>query len=145
MDDLDQKLIAALREDGRVSNVELARKLKVSEGTVRSRLARLLSDGTLRVLAVTDHRKLGLVVPVLFNIQTEVGQAEGVAERLADFEALELVELVTGGYDVVAVGFFRSNDELAEFLSKKLWKVAGLRKIDTAHVLRIVKLGGRLS
>lgn len=145
MDELDHHLIAALREDGWKSNVELARQLKVSEGTVRTRLARLRSEGTLRILAVTDHRKLGLVVPVLFNIQTEVGQAEAVAERLAKFESLELVELVTGGYDVVAVGFYRSNDALAEFLSKRLWKVPGIRKIDTAHVLRIVKLGGRLS
>ncbi|MBI4664245.1 MAG: Lrp/AsnC family transcriptional regulator [Verrucomicrobia bacterium] len=142
---MDHHLIAALREDGWKSNVELARQLKVSEGTVRTRLARLRSEGTLRILAVTDHRKLGLVVPVLFNIQTEVGQAEAVAERLAKFESLELVELVTGGYDVVAVGFYRSNDALAEFLSKRLWKVPGIRKIDTAHVLRIVKLGGRLS
>jgi len=145
MDELDRKLIGALRGDGRKSNVELARELGVSEGTVRTRLARLRADGTLRILAVTDHRKLGLVVPVLFSIQTEVGKAETVAERLTKFEELELVELVTGNYDVVAVGFYRSNDELAEFLSKKLWKVVGIRKIDTAHVLRIVKLGGRLS
>lgn len=145
MDPLDEKLIAALRKDGRKSNVDLARELSVSEGTVRTRLARLRADGTLQILAVTDHRKLGLVVPVLFNIRTEVGKAEAVAKRLSKFDELELVELVTGNYDVVAVGFYRSNDELAEFLSKKLWKVAGIRKIDTAHVLRIVKLGGRLS
>jgi Lrp/AsnC family transcriptional regulator for asnA, asnC and gidA len=145
LDELDTRLIAALREDGRKSNVELARQLGVSEGTVRTRLARLRSDGTLQILAVADHRKLGLVVCVLFSIQTEVGKAGIVAERLAKFEELELVELVTGNYDVMAVGFFRSNDDLAEFLAKKLWKVGSIRKIDTAHVLRIVKLGGRLS
>ncbi len=145
LDELDTRLIAALREDGRKSNVELASQLGVSEGTVRTRLARLRSDGTLQILAVADHRKLGLVVCVLFSIQTEVGKAGTVAERLAKFEELELVELVTGNHDVVAVGFFRSNDDLAEFLAKKLWKVNGIRKIDTAHVLRIVKLGGRLS
>jgi Lrp/AsnC family transcriptional regulator for asnA, asnC and gidA len=145
MDELDQKLIEALRQDGRTTNVELARALGVSEGTVRTRLARLRADGTLRILAVTDHRKLGLVVCVLFSIQTEVGKAGTVADRLAKFEELELVELLTGSYDVVAVGFYRSNDELAKFLAQKLWKVPGIRKIDTAHVLRIVKLGGRLS
>lgn len=145
MDPLDEKLIARLRKDGRRSNVELARELAVSEGTVRTRLARLLADGTLRILAVTDHRKLGLVVPVVFSIQTEVGKAEAVGQRLAKLDKLELVELVTGTCDVLAVGFFRSNDELAEFLSRSLWKIPGIRRIDTAHVLRIVKLGGRLS
>ncbi|MBI1901963.1 MAG: Lrp/AsnC family transcriptional regulator [Planctomycetia bacterium] len=145
MDELDRKLVAALRGDGRRSNVDLARHLGVSEGTVRTRLGRLRNNGTLKILAVTDHRQLGLVVPVLFSIQTEVGKAEPVARRLTEFDELELVELVTGNYDVVAVGFYRSNDDLAEFLAKKLWKVKGIRKIDTAHVLRIVKLGGRLS
>ena len=145
MDPLDEKLIAALRGDGRKSNVDLARELGVSEGTVRTRLARLRADGTLRILAVTDHRKVGLAVPVRFSIQTDVGKAEAVADRLTEFEEMELVELVTGNYDVGAVGFYHSNDELAEFLSKKLWKVPGIRRIVTAHMLRIVKLGGRLS
>lgn len=145
MDPLDEKLIAALRDDGRKSNVDLARELGVSEGTVRTRLARLRADGTLRILAVTDHRKLGLVVPVVFSIQTDVGKAEAVGQRLAKLQELELVELVTGTHDVIAVGFFRSNDELAEFLAASLWKIAGIRRIDTSHVLRILKLGGRLS
>jgi DNA-binding Lrp family transcriptional regulator len=47
MDDLDQKLIALLRQDARLSIATLANKLKVSRGTVTNRMARLEKDGVI--------------------------------------------------------------------------------------------------
>jgi DNA-binding Lrp family transcriptional regulator len=47
MDDLDQKLIALLRQDARLSIAILAAKLKVSRGTVTNRMARLEKDGVI--------------------------------------------------------------------------------------------------
>ena len=43
MDELDRRIIELLQQDGRASNAKMARELGVSEGTVRRRLARLLS------------------------------------------------------------------------------------------------------
>ena len=40
MDELDTKIIAMLQEDGRASNAGIARRVGVSEGTVRRRLKR---------------------------------------------------------------------------------------------------------
>ena len=45
MDDLDQKLLAALKRDGRASLSELAADLKVTRTTVRSRMAKLAQTG----------------------------------------------------------------------------------------------------
>jgi DNA-binding Lrp family transcriptional regulator len=47
MDDTDQKLIALLRQDARLSIAILATKLKVSRGTVTNRMARLEKDGVI--------------------------------------------------------------------------------------------------
>src|SRR5208283_5727909 len=44
MDDLDQRLIAALRIDGRASLSELAKSLGVSRGTIQNRLDRLIAS-----------------------------------------------------------------------------------------------------
>ncbi|MCI0867571.1 MAG: AsnC family protein, partial [Chloroflexi bacterium] len=42
MDELDQRIMSLLQIDGRIPNAEIARKLGVSEGTVRRRVGRLL-------------------------------------------------------------------------------------------------------
>jgi DNA-binding Lrp family transcriptional regulator len=47
MDDVDQKLIALLRQDARLSIAILATKLKVSRGTVTNRMARLEKEGVI--------------------------------------------------------------------------------------------------
>lgn len=45
MDDLDHRLIAQLRHDARASVADLAKRLKVSRGTISNRLTRLEHDG----------------------------------------------------------------------------------------------------
>lgn len=47
MDDVDQKLIALLRQDARLSIALLAARLKVSRGTVTNRMARLEKEGVI--------------------------------------------------------------------------------------------------
>jgi DNA-binding Lrp family transcriptional regulator len=47
MDDLDRRLIAKLRHDGRAAVADLAKALGVSRGTVTNRMARLQQDGVI--------------------------------------------------------------------------------------------------
>ena len=47
MDDTDRQLISLLRDNARLSVVELARKLRVARATVQNRIARLEREGTI--------------------------------------------------------------------------------------------------
>ena len=44
MDRLDEKIIQILRDNGRISNAEIARDLNVSEGTIRRRIRKLIQN-----------------------------------------------------------------------------------------------------
>ena len=59
---IDDGIMAILREDGRLSNREVARRLDVSEGTVRQRLKKLQDAGAIRIGVVTDANRVGLAV-----------------------------------------------------------------------------------
>ena len=48
MDDFDKNIIDILESDGRASNAEIARKIGVSEGTIRRRLKKLIDNKTIR-------------------------------------------------------------------------------------------------
>ncbi len=50
MDEKDYEILKLLRENSRMSNMEIARELKVSEGTIRKRIANLYKSGIIKNL-----------------------------------------------------------------------------------------------
>src|SRR5215472_19044816 len=52
MDEIDRKLLSLLRANAREPAASLAKKLKVSRGTVQNRIARLLTGGAIRGFTV---------------------------------------------------------------------------------------------
>jgi Lrp/AsnC family transcriptional regulator for asnA, asnC and gidA len=138
-DEFDRKIIALLQQDGRLSNVEVARKLRLTEGTVRKRLDRLLGDGIIRVMAVVDPATLGLAASVVIGIQTELGQINEVAQRLAAIPEVHCVNIVTGTYDVMVEAVLPSGEHLLSFLIDKISTIPGVKRTETSHVLQVVK------
>jgi Lrp/AsnC family leucine-responsive transcriptional regulator len=61
MDDADQKIVALLVEDGRISLTELARRVGLSKTPCQVRLRRLLAAGIIRGFrAIVDPARMGL-------------------------------------------------------------------------------------
>ena len=54
LDEIGRKIIQHLQKDGRAKNSYIARRLGVSEGTVRRRIKSLLAEDILRVSAIPN-------------------------------------------------------------------------------------------
>jgi len=139
IDDLDQRIIEELRHDGRRSHAELARRLGVAESTVRNRVARLLNDGYMQIVALTNLGSLGYNVEVLINIQVQAGALTKVAEGLAAMDEVRYVGLTSGQYDMMISASFHDTDELYHFISERLNKTPGIWRTHTSHVLKVWK------
>jgi Lrp/AsnC family leucine-responsive transcriptional regulator len=84
LDDFDRKLIAVLREDGRITVTELAQRIGLSKTPCQLRLRRLVEQGVTRgFAAVLDPGKLGLD-HVAF---AEVKLSDTREQALKDFNA----------------------------------------------------------
>jgi DNA-binding Lrp family transcriptional regulator len=59
MDEVDHRIVAHLRRDGRMAFKALAAELSLTEATVRARVRRLEEGDSLRVVAVTDYEAVG--------------------------------------------------------------------------------------
>jgi DNA-binding Lrp family transcriptional regulator len=137
-DDLDRAILRLLEEDGRLANLEIARRLGVSESTVRKRINRLVQRDGMRVKAsLADDTRL---TEMLFLINAEPGCRLAVAERLAGFADVQYVAVTTGGYDVVARAAFRSDADALDFLVRHLESADGVRTVQTGHVLKNLKM-----
>ena len=139
MDNLDLKIISLLQEDGTATNAGIARKVGVSEETVRRRLKRLIQEEYIKVVALPDPAKLGYESEVLIGIQVAAAKVDEVADTLAEMDEINWVSITTGSYDVFAWATLRTSEALSIFLRSKVGTISGVNKMETFINLAIKK------
>ena len=139
LDDVDSRLIDLLRRNGRMSNIELARELGVSEGTVRRRFRALVDEEIVRVVAVADASKLGRRTSALVGLKVAPAFVESVANELAEMEEVHYSAVTTGAFDVFCRVSFGSSLELSDFLRNRAGSIQGVRSTETFINLSIKK------
>lgn len=139
LDDLDRQLIRLLRENGRATNRELARVTGVSQVTIANRIRRLISDNIIRIQAVANPARLGFPVEVIVGIHVEVNQIQAAAVALADLPEVRYVTITSGAYDILIAVLLHSNADLVRFLTVTLAGIPGIRQVETAHALQVLK------
>jgi DNA-binding Lrp family transcriptional regulator len=78
-----------------------------------------------------------VVVQAYILVQSEVGMAASVAQRIAGISGVTLAEDVTGPYDVIARVEARNVDELGRMVIAKIQDVPGITRTLTCSVVHI--------
>ena len=71
------------------------------------------------------------MVTSIILINTERTKINEVAELLAEMEGVSEVYSVSGNYDLIAIVRVKSNDELANLVTKKLLSIDSILKSET--------------
>lgn len=102
-DELDRRIIAHLRADGRASLAKLADVLGVARGTVQSRLDRLMETGTLLgfTVRVRDDYDAQSVHAVMM-IEVSGKSTTQVIRKLRGFPEIQALHTTNGNWDLVA-------------------------------------------
>ena len=100
IDAVDKAIIEALQKNGRESFRRIARRIGVSEATVRSRYGRLCADNILQVTGVTNPLGLGFEAMAMVGIKT-AGPPEPVADELAKWDEADYVVITAGQFDIL--------------------------------------------
>lgn len=139
LDDNDRFIIDAMRQDGRVAFAQIAEKLNVSPGMVRVRYNRMLKMGLIRVVAITNPLRMGFTTMTMIGIRTSGDKMLEVAQKVAEFEEVIYLIVVSGRFDIMAEVVCRDHADLLRFLTEKLYKVDGVRESETFVHLKIEK------
>ncbi|MGI6147934.1 MAG: Lrp/AsnC family transcriptional regulator [Firmicutes bacterium] len=139
LDDTDREIIELLQQDGRMPFLTIANQLGLAEGTVRRRVARLLDEGILRIVGITDPFRIGLYTVAIVGLKVERGRIDPIANALAELPEVRSVALSTGNFDLVIQVAVKNNDELLTFLIKKLSEIPGILNTGTSLVLKVAK------
>jgi len=139
VDEVDREIVAILQSNGRASNAWIARRIGVSEGTVRRRLKKLMADGVIDIVAVVDAEHLGYDTEALVGVQVDPDKVMEVARSLGELPESNWVAITTGTYDVFMWVTLQSADQLGTFLREKLGVIAGVRRTETFVRLALPK------
>ena len=140
LDELDHQMIAALINDGRQSNREIARQLGVSDGTIRARLRRMEEAGLLRIVAMVDPVALGTVGAIAFiGIKVEGPVVNAVAAKVAEMPEVMHCAVTVGRQDIFVVAACDSRAELVDLAAQRLRSMEGIRSTETLEAIEVVK------
>lgn len=140
MDKLDLDIISLLQSDGRKPFTDIAKVLDVSEGTVRNRVSRLVEDRVLHIVGLIDPTALGFNAPAMIGLSIQPPLLESVAEKVATFDEVSYLIMVSGEFDLFVEVLCRDRDHLASFLNDKLLRVHGIVRTQSFMTLRIYKM-----
>jgi DNA-binding Lrp family transcriptional regulator len=103
MDEIDARLIDALREDARMPTAALARRLGLSRTTVQSRLERLERLGVVAgyTVRLSDAHERGQIhAYVMMTVSHK--QAASVVAAVRKMPAVRSLQSVSGPFDLIA-------------------------------------------
>jgi Lrp/AsnC family leucine-responsive transcriptional regulator len=93
LDDFDRKIIAVLRQDGRISVTDLAQRIGLSKTPCQVRLRRLIASGVIRgFTALVDPAKLGLDHVAFAEVKLSDTREAALAEFNAAVQRIPEVE-----------------------------------------------------
>ncbi|MEJ3658847.1 Lrp/AsnC family transcriptional regulator [Pseudonocardia sp. TRM90224] len=138
LDGTDRTLISLLQRDGRASFTTLSRAVGLSEGAVRQRVQRLLRDGTMQIVAVTDPLDVDLARQAMIGIKVS-GDVHAVAERLGELPEVCYLVLCAGRFDLLAEVTCKDDAQLLRVLNDSVRGIEGITSAETFMYLKLAK------
>lgn len=138
-DELDRAIIAQFQRDGRLANREVARRLGVSEGTIRQRLRKLEETGAVRFDVVTDPACEGINYVAFVRLAVAPDRLENVLEVCAALPELWYVAATAGRFNLIAVMSTVDAQAALHVIRREIEVLAGVVEVDVRPVLGVVK------
>jgi Lrp/AsnC family transcriptional regulator for asnA, asnC and gidA len=96
-----------------MSYTAIATEVGLSEAAVRQRAQRLMEQGVMQIVAVTDPLQLGFVWEAMVGVRVS-GNIEAIADTLGKIEAIDFIVLTSGRFDIILEVVAESDDQFID-------------------------------
>ena len=139
-DEVDREILRALRDDGRMSLVQLAARVGLSQTPCKRRLQRLEESGLISgYMARIDRKAAGFGITAFVSVELERQDGDEIAEfqkKVSRFDEVITGTLMTGAQDFLLEIVVGSLEEFETFLQTKLLRISGIRVVRSRFALR---------
>lgn len=143
LDRIDRSILKELQADGRLSIVELATRVHLTNTPCSERVRRLEKSGLIKKYkAVVDPEMLGLshltVVQISMAVTSD-NYLNDVNAAILDIPEVESCLMIAGSFDYVLVVRTRDMAHYREVLGEQISKLPGIRQTNSFAVMEVVK------
>lgn len=139
-DDVDRKIVAALKSNGRISYASLAKKLNITASTAANHVDKMLADHLIDIKAVLNPFKLGYNAHAFIALDINLTKVNPLVNRLGNNPNISLVVTTFGRYAMLMLADFTTWEELQDYITRELPRFEGVNKIDAFPVVENKKL-----
>lgn len=142
-DSAERDILRILQTEGRLTNVELAERIGLSESPCFRRVKRLEESGVIKgYSARLDQRRLGMQVTAFVQVSLEKQDDQKQRDFLVRVEAEEhIVEChaMSGSHDYLLKVLACSMDHFSELAMQRILKFPGVKDIESNFSLMAIK------
>lgn len=126
IDTKDQTILELLEKNARISYMEIARKLEISETAIRKRVKKLEEkEIILGYKAHVNYKKLGFSNKVIMGVDCESKKYFEVLNKLKEFEEIKNLTTSSGDHMIMFDVWVKNMSQLNEIL-EKINKIEGV-------------------
>lgn len=133
LDEIDQKILTILMQEGRTPYADIGKILHVSPGTVHVRIKKLTELGIVTGnQMVVDYKLLGYDICSFLGIYLEKSSLyDQVSNELKKIPEVVSAHYTTGNYSIFAKLICRDTQHLRDTLSNKIQSIQGIQRTET--------------
>jgi DNA-binding Lrp family transcriptional regulator len=136
LDETNLRILAELRQNGRISMASLAEKVDVSRANVYTRVEGLIADGVITgFTAVVDPTKAGLGICALVFVTVHPQEWEPFREKIAVMPDIESCRVTTGEHDAMLVIRAPEVGAIHDFVIGVIAALSEVKSVETVLVL----------
>ena len=139
LDKVDWEIAKCLKEDVRMPAAEIARRLGITDKTVRNRIKKLVDLGVFEPYALFSREKFGYKIVVDVFLTVDLHYEENVINILLKRPEVVYVAYSSGEQDISIQAVFKNSDHSYKFLKEIIPSLPGLKKVRTVFALKVLK------
>ena len=143
LDRIDRCILNVLQKDGRIANVELARRVNLTPTPCLERVKRLEKDGFItEYVALIDPVKANAALCAYIEIQLTNSTTDAFKrfnQQMLDLPEVQECQMVAGGFDYLIKIRVTDMQHYERFLGQKLASISDISQTHTYVVIQDVK------
>lgn len=127
-------------KDGRVSYQKIAQNLSLAEGTVRSRVKKLMDEGVLSISGLVNPEALPEQQIIMVGVRVKGMDLVKKGEEFSRLPSVISVCVVTGQFDLMVTAMLNKESGLLDFFTQEVATIDNVRSVETFVVYKSFNL-----
>lgn len=141
VDEVDQRIAEAMREDGRISVRAVAERLGLNESTVRRRFEAMVEHGCVQIITLVSAKAVGYQAEVLLDVSVDPTRMAEVAAQLGAHDGVRYIAASMSSPTLFCEMILPTADMVHQFVTQDLATMEGVRSWEAGSELLTFKRG----